>query len=119
MVERHLLTFPTEIGSLKIEIENDLDFFKDQKKNGSDHYYINKLDEIKSELLRLSEEKRFNDIIWKNIKFKVHNGFHIYLYQKIDDSFLCSIVSPQEWNNDFIFLGEFILSTDNVWKKLL
>lgn len=117
MVERHLLTFPTEIGSLKIEIENDLDFFKDQKKSGSDHYYISKLDEIKNELLRLSEEKKWNDIIWNNIKFKTFIGINIYLYQKQDTNFLCSIISPQEWNNDFIFLGEFTLSTDNIWKK--
>jgi len=117
LVERHSLTFPTEIGSLKIEIENDLDFFKDQKKNASDHYYINKLDEIKNTLFQLSEEKKWNDIIWKNIRFKTHSGFKIYLYRKTDDSFLSSIISPQEWNNDFTFLGEFTLSTDGVWKK--
>lgn len=117
MVERHSLTFPTEIGSLKIEIENDLDFFKDQKKSGSDHYYTSKLNEIKEELLRLSEEKKYNDIIWKNIKFKTHTGIRIYLYQREDDSYLCSIISPQEWNHNFIFLGRYFLSSDNIWKN--
>ena len=117
MVERHSLTFPTEIGSLKIEIENDLDLFKDQKKSGSDHYYINKLDEIKQELIRLSEEKKWNDIIWKNIKFKTYIGIKINLYKRSDESFLCSIITPREWNNDFTFLGEFILNTDNIWKN--
>lgn len=117
MVERHSLTFPTEIGSLKIEIENDLDLFKDQKKSGSDHYYISKLDEIKSELIRLSEEKRLNDIIWKNIKFKTFIGINIYLYERKDQTFLCSIISPNEWDNNFIFLGKFFLSSDGIWKN--
>jgi hypothetical protein len=117
LVERHSLTFPTEIGSLKIEIENDLDLFKDQKKSGSDHYYISKLDEIKSELIRLSEEKRLNDIIWKNIKFKTFIGINIYLYERTDDTFLCSIISPDEWNQPLIFLGKFFLSSDGIWKN--
>ena len=117
MVERHSLTFPTEIGSLKIEIENDLDLFKDQKKNGSDHYYISKLDEIKSELIRLSEEKKYNDIIWKNIKFKTFVGINIYLYERKDRTFLCSIISPTEWESDFAFLGKFFLSSDGIWKN--
>jgi hypothetical protein len=117
LVERHSLSFPTEIGSLKIEIENDLDLFKDQKKSGSDHYYISKLDEIKKELIRLSEEKKYNDIIWKNIKFKTYVGINIYLYERLDNSFLCSIISPQEWSNDFTFLGKFFLSSDGIWKN--
>lgn len=57
MKERHSLSFPTEIGSLKIEIENDLDIFKDQKLISTDHYYLQKIKEIKTELIRLSEEK--------------------------------------------------------------
>lgn len=117
MIERHSLAFPTEIGSLKIEIENDLDFFKDQKKNSSDHYYITKLDEIKKELLRLSEEKKYNDAIWKNLKFKTFTGIIIYLYQREDDSYLCSIISPSEWENNFIFLGKFFLSSEGIWKN--
>ena len=43
MLEKHSLMFPTEIGSLKIEIESDLDFFKEQKLMATDHFYLQKL----------------------------------------------------------------------------
>lgn len=115
MKERHSLSFPTEIGSLKIEIESDLDIFKDQKLISTDHYYLQKIKEIKTELIRLSEEKKWNDLIWKKIKFKVFIGIEIFLYQK-DDDYLASIISPEEWNNDFVFIGKFILNVNNIWE---
>jgi hypothetical protein len=114
--EKHSLTFPTEIGSLKIEIENDLDIFKDQKLIATDHYYLQKVKEIKEELIRLSEEKKFNDLIWKKIKFKVYIGIEIYLYKNEND-YILSIISPEEWNNSYMCVGHFVLNINNIWEK--
>ena len=116
MLERHSLTFPTEIGSLKIEIETDLDLFKDRKRLDTDHYYLQKVKEIQSELIRLSEEKRLNDLIWEKIRFKVYIGIEIYLYQKEND-YMVSIVSPTEWNYIYECLGHFVLNVNNIWEK--
>ena len=116
MLERHSLTFPTEIGSLKIEIETDLDLFKDRKRLDTDHYYLQKVKEIQAELIRLSEEKRLNDLIWEKIRFKVHIGIEIYLYQKEND-YMVSIVSPLEWNYVYPSMGCFVLNINNVWEK--
>jgi hypothetical protein len=116
MLEKHSLTFPTEIGSLKIEIETDLDLFKEQKLMATDHFYLQKVKEIKEELLRLSEEKKWNDLIWKKIRFKVYIGIEIYLYQKEND-FMISIVSPEEWNYTYMCEGHFVLNINNVWEK--
>lgn len=116
MLEKHSLTFPTEIGSLKIEIESDLDLFKEKKLLSTDHFYLQKVKEIQQELIRLSEEKKWNDLIWKKIRFKVHNGIEIYLYHKEDD-FMVSIVSPEEWNNRYQCEGHFVLNINNIWVK--
>ena len=114
MKERHSLSFPTEIGSLKIEIESDLDLFKDQKLISTDHYYLQKVKEIQTELVRLSEEKKWNDFIWQKIKFKVFIGIEIYLYRKENDQ-MVSIISPEEW--DYECLGHFVLNINNVWER--
>jgi hypothetical protein len=116
MLEKHSLMFPTEIGSLKIEIESDLDFFKEQKLMATDHFYLQKLKEIKEELLRLSEEKKLNDLIWGKIKFKVYIGIEIYLYQK-ENGHMVSIISPEEWNHLYLCEGHFVLNVNNVWEK--
>ena len=117
MLEKHSLTYPTEVGSIKIEIENDLDLYKDSKKYGSDSYYLTKVLEIKNQLISLNEEKKWNDIIWENIKFKTHVGIRIYLYLKEENKYLCSIISPDEWKNKFNFIGDFVLNTDSIWIK--
>jgi hypothetical protein len=117
MLEKHSLTFPTEIGSLKIEIESDLDLFKEKKLMSTDHYYLQKVKEIKEEFLRLSEEKKLNDLIWQKTKFKVHIGIEIYLYQKENDH-MVSIISPEEWKNVYRCEGHFILNVNNIWEKV-
>lgn len=116
MLEKHSLTFPTEIGSLKIEIETDLDLFKDRKRLHTDHYYLQKIKEIQAELIRLSEEKKINDLIWKKIRFKSHIGMEIYLYEKEND-YMISILSPEEWGNIYFFIGRFVLNINNIWEK--
>jgi hypothetical protein len=44
-MERHALTFSTEIGGIKIEVESDLQPFVEQKLYGSDSFYLTKLKE--------------------------------------------------------------------------
>lgn len=116
MLEKHNLAFPIEVGSLKIEIENDLDLFKDRKLFQTDHYYLQKVTEIQAELIRLSEEKKINDLIWKKIRFKSHIGMEIYLYEKENDH-MVSIISPEEWGNIYFFIGRFVLNINNIWEK--
>lgn len=117
MLETHSLTFPTEIGSLKIEIETDLDLFKDKKRLDTDHYYLQKIKEIQDELIRLSQEKKMNDLIWAKIRFKTFTGIKVFLYQKEND-YMVSIISPIEWNHIYHFLGHFVLNINNIWEKI-
>jgi hypothetical protein len=118
MMERHALTFSTEIGGIKIEVESDLQPFVEQKLYGSDSFYLTKLKEIRDELLRLKNQKEYNDIIWKHTNFKVNTGQHIYLYN-LGLKYLVSIISPEEWEEiSQKNLGHFILNSNGVWEKI-
>ena len=119
MEQHHSLTFSTERGSLKIEIEQDLDSYKQLNVNTSDYYFFNRVKEIQNELIILNEQKHYNDIIWKVIRFKTHIGNSFYLYQREDKSYFVSLISPTEWKNSDYFNchGKFILTTKNIWEK--
>lgn len=119
-MEEHSLIFATHRGSLKIEIEHDLDVFKDIHLNSSDHYFYTRLKEISDELLLLREQKKYNDIIWKVIKFKTQIGSYIHLYKREDDSYFTSLIHPDEWKNPeyFNYQGSYILTTKNIWEEI-
>jgi hypothetical protein len=119
-MESHSLTFSTERGSLKIEIEQDLDLFKQLNSNSSDYYFLSKLKEIKNEILLLNQQKIDNDTIWKLIRFKTNIGSVLHLYQRGDDSYFVSLVEPTEWKNPeyFSYKGSFTLSTKNIWEEI-
>jgi hypothetical protein len=119
-MENHSLTFATERGSLKIEIEQDLELFKQLNSNSSDYYFLSKLKEIKNEILLLNQQKIDNDIIWKLIRFKTYIGIILYLYQRDDDSYFVSLIEPSEWKNPeyFKYIGKYTLSTKNIWDKV-
>lgn len=118
--QRHSLTFATEKGSLKIEIEQDLDIFKNLNVTSSDHFFMTRLKEIKDEVIRLNELKIVNDIIWKVLKFKAIVGSVLYLYQREDDSYFTSLISPDEWRNPeyFNYKGSYVLTTKNIWEEI-
>lgn len=113
---RHALTFSTEIGGLKIEVESDLVPYNEKRLHGSDTYYYTKLKEIKDELLRLSEEKKYNDNIWRNVAFKANVGQTVHLYE-LPSKHLVSLVSPEEWDYGTYYVGTFTLNSNAVWSK--
>jgi hypothetical protein len=118
IANRHALTFSTEIGGIKIEVESDLKPFVDQKLYGSDNYYLTKLKEIRDELFRLKTQKEYSDIIWKHTAFKVITGQNLHLYD-LGSKYLASIISPDEWQEmSEKHIGHFILNSNGVWEKI-
>lgn len=118
LIQPHSLTFTTERGSLKIEIEEDLNLFKQLKASSSDSYFFERINEIKNELMHLNQLKIFNDILWNVTKFKTHIGSALYLYQREDNTYFSSLVAPDEWSNpdNFQCKGKFILTTKGIWE---
>lgn len=117
MEQRHALTFSTEIGGIKIEIESDLAPYTERRLYNSDNYYYTKLKEVQNTILQLAEEKKYNDNIWKYLAFKADTGTTVHLYD-LSTRYLVSIVSPEEWEQYAQkYVGTFVLNTNGVWSK--
>ena len=79
-------------------------------------YFQKKFFELKEQYDRLSNELKWNEIIYNsNYKFKPIIGKPYYLYAGKDDNFL-SLISPKEWK--FKCIGKFRLKSNNIWEKI-
>jgi len=112
--DRRIKAYPTEIGSQPFEPDN-IELFKLDKTQNLKHHFVQKFDEIKSEYEKLMNEIYVNERIYKaSYSFVPVVGYVYYLYQKEDTEFL-SIISPEEWNHRFEFIGKYVLQTDGRW----
>ena len=64
----------------------------------------------------LVDEMNWSELIFNSgYKFEPIIGKSYFLYQKDDEVFL-SMITPEEWS--FKCLGEFKMTTDNIWHKI-
>jgi hypothetical protein len=112
-----LREYQTSLSGPKIETQ-DLTPFKKSSISKANHRFEKRAGEIRKEMESLVLEFQDNDLVWSSeMSFEPHVGSHIYLYQRQNEKTFCSLVSPEEWGNKFLFLGEFILDTDFIWKR--
>jgi hypothetical protein len=113
-----LKTYQTSISGPKIEIQ-DLSSFKQSSISKAHHKFDERFQEIQNEVKSLLEEYRDNDLVWgSEMSFEPHIGTEIYLYQRKNSSFFCSLISPEEWGNKFPLVGKFKLDSSHIWKKI-
>jgi hypothetical protein len=112
--DRYTKSYPTEIGSQPFEPDN-IELFKLDKTQNLKHHFVKKFDEIKSEYEKLMYEIQMNERIYKSkYNFVPIVGNLYYLYQSKGEEFL-SLISPEEWNHKYQFIGKYILQTDGRW----
>lgn len=113
-----LKTYSTSVSGPKIEIP-DVALFKSNRLAKANHKFSNRAEEIKDQIKSLFEEYSNNQMIWESkLSFEPNIGTEIYVYVKQNGERFCSLISPAEWNNRFIFLGHFKLDTDFSWRKI-
>jgi hypothetical protein len=119
-MKRNQLTYGTEIGSQLVKVDlSKFELYKENKLNTTDKHYHQRIEEMKQQVIDLLEEKKWNDIIWLTINFKPHETVKVYLYFKDDGKYLTSLISPKEWNNNYNYIGQFVLSSQsNTFKKI-
>tara|TARA_B100001029_G_C14955771_1_gene391470 strand:+ start:205 stop:582 length:378 start_codon:yes stop_codon:yes gene_type:complete len=103
--------YPTSFNSKNFsrEIIRDL-------KSEAQPYFVQKLNEIKSEYDDIVEKIRWNEIIFKsNYNFNPVIGQEYYLYKSSNKIFL-SLIKPNEWKMQF--LGTFVLQSNHTWEKI-
>jgi|TARA_Y100001954_G_scaffold235035_1_gene291805 hypothetical protein len=102
--------YPTSFSSKSFTVDK-IKKFKYEAQN----HFISKIEEIKSEYDKLTEQLKWNNMIAESsYNFNPIVGKTYYLYEKNNKKFL-SIIEPKEWEMKLV--GEFILNTNYVWEK--
>lgn len=119
-MKRNQLTYGTEIGSQLVKVDlNKFELYKEKKLNTTDKHYHQRIEEIKQQIIDLLDEKQWNDIIWLTVKFKPYETVKVHLYIKDDGEYLTTLIGPKEWNKDYKYIGQFVLSSEsNTFKKI-
>ena len=114
-----LKPYGTSVSSPKIDVSG-LSIFKQRAAIQSNHKFKSRADEIKDQITELVREYEDNEMVWNSeMSFEAHIGSEIYLYENTKGKIFSSLISPEEWNNDFQYYGHFRLDSDYSWKRLL
>jgi hypothetical protein len=112
-----LRDYQTSVSGPKIEVQ-DLSPFKQSSLSKANHQFQKKAEEIRSQMEDLIKEFSDNEKIWESeMSFEPYSGCEVYLYQRESGSNFCSMISPSEWGDKFIFLGKFKLDSDSTWRR--
>lgn len=110
------LTYGTTLSSPPIKIENTLGW-KNEKLIQLKHNFDTELNNIQKQYDELVQSWLVNERVY-NAKCSfipvVGNTYHLYLNRN-DEEFL-SIISPNEWNMEWI--GSYELNIDGKWKMI-
>jgi hypothetical protein len=113
-----LKKYPTSVSSPKIEV-SDLSLFKQRAALHTNHKFNKRAEEIRQQIDILLREFEDNELVWGSVmSFEPQIGSEIYLYENNNGKRFASLISPDEWKNDFIYFGNFKLDTDFSWKRI-
>ena len=109
--------YPTEIGSQKFS-PDDIALFKLASGQKVKKYYTQKFSELAAAYESLLSEISTNEMLYAaKINFEPIVGSTYYLYKSTSGNFL-SLLSPDEWGKQSIFIGKFQLLSDDRWQQL-
>ena len=110
------LTYGSNNGAPAI-ILDDVSGWKQNQANKANKVFSKKFDEIKDEFANLIDEVKWNEFVYStNYNFIPVMGETYYLYRKSDGTNFLSLISPDEWNMEFI--GATRLESNNKWIKI-
>jgi hypothetical protein len=109
--------YPTDLGSVIFNIPN-VPVFREV----SSHKMMSVFEQEKQELIERIEKlyQEYNDsiMVWESkFSFEPIVGMNYFLYL-CGQEYQLSIISPEEWNKDMDFVGEYKLNSDNKWIKV-
>lgn len=110
------LTYGSNLSAPAIQMD-DVAGWKQGQAQKANKVFVKKYNELKEEFKELVEEVNWNDLVYSsNYNFLPVIGETYYVYQKADKSLFLSLISPNEWNMEFI--GSTRLESNNKWIKL-
>ncbi|MEK8180985.1 DUF2452 domain-containing protein [Flavobacterium buctense] len=109
----NILPFATNVGAPVIKID-DVVAWKSRGIHNVNKEFESKFNELKTAYQSLIEEYQWNELVY-NAKFSfepvIGEIYHMYLGD--DGKQFLSLISPQEWNKEFI--ASFRLNSDKKW----
>ena len=79
-------------------------------------YFESRMAEIKEEYKKLVDEYNWTSLVYESTyNFQPIVGESYYLYQNTNKNLFLSLISPDEWNMEY--LGTFKLLTNGKWEK--
>jgi hypothetical protein len=110
------LTYGSNNGAPAIRLD-DVSGWKQNQANKANKVFNKKFEEIKDEFAHLIDEVKWNEFVYStNYNFIPVIGETYYLYRKSDGTNFLSLISPDEWNMEFI--GATRLESNNKWIKI-
>ncbi len=110
------LTYGSNNGAPAIRLD-DVSGWKQNQANKANKVFTKKFEEIKDEFAHLIDEVKWNEFVYStNYNFIPVMGETYYLYRKSDGTNFLSLISPDEWNMEFI--GATRLESNNKWIKI-
>ena len=110
------LTYGSNQGAPAIRLD-DVSGWKQNQANKANKVFNKKFEEIKDEFANLIDEVKWNEFVYStNYNFIPVMGETYYLYRKSDGTNFLSLISPDEWNMEFI--GATRLESNNKWIKI-
>ena len=110
------LTYGSNVGAPAIQLE-DVDGWKRIQAQSANKVFNKKYEEIKEDFKQLVDEVKWNEFVYSTkYNFVPVIGETYYLYYKSDGTYFLSLISPNEWNMEFI--GATRLESNNKWVKI-
>jgi len=110
--------YPVSLSSPKIEVP-DISLFRSGAVTKANKKFQKRAEEIREQIKSLMDEFMDNEMIWSvGISFEPTVGTEIYLYEKQNGERFSSLISPEEWNGKFKFIGNFKLDSDFSWRRI-
>lgn len=112
----NILPYATNVGAPAIKID-DVIAWKSRGIHNVNREFENKFNELKSEYQKLMEEYKWNELVYHSkFSFEPVIGETYHMYLDNDGKEFLSLISPQEWNKEFI--ASFKLNSDKKWVLL-
>ena len=110
------LSYGSDLAAPSIKLD-DVDGWKQTQVSQVNKFFSTKYDELKQQLLDLYEEIAWNELVYTSeIRFVPVVGQIYYLYKRDDNSIFLSLITPEEWNQEFV--GATKKYTNNKWTKV-
>ncbi len=114
------LPYASSLSSPVIRPDHSLGGWKVGAVHSANQHYEERFEELKKNLQDLSEEVKWNEIIFNaEMRIKPVIGKKYHLYEREPAKYFLSLFAPNEctWGKNS-FVGTFLLNYDNRWEKI-